>query len=101
MTESLGAYGGIWCDYVSRGLMLWFNSTLIPKPTSLMSRSTHARAILGDDLLAKLNSSKTLVIGAGGIGCELCMSPLAFAPRRYFIFIRSICSEEPRSFGIQ
>ncbi|CAE6479274.1 unnamed protein product [Rhizoctonia solani] len=36
-----------------------------------MSRSTHARAILGDELYGKLNSAKTLVIGAGGIGCEL------------------------------
>ncbi|CAE6460918.1 unnamed protein product, partial [Rhizoctonia solani] len=36
-----------------------------------MSRSTHARAILGDELYAKLSSAKTLVVGAGGIGCEL------------------------------
>ncbi|CAE7206508.1 unnamed protein product, partial [Rhizoctonia solani] len=36
-----------------------------------MSRSTHARAILGDELYGKLNSAKTLVVGAGGIGCEL------------------------------
>ncbi|CAE6486282.1 unnamed protein product [Rhizoctonia solani] len=37
-----------------------------------MSRSTHARAILGDELYGKLSSAKTLVVGAGGIGCELC-----------------------------
>ncbi|KAG8748810.1 E1 ubiquitin-activating protein uba2 [Ceratobasidium sp. 423] len=36
-----------------------------------MSRSTHARAILGDELHGKLSSAKTLVVGAGGIGCEL------------------------------
>ncbi|KAF8598877.1 hypothetical protein BDV93DRAFT_526479 [Ceratobasidium sp. AG-I] len=36
-----------------------------------MSRSTHAQAILGDELFAKLGTSKTLVVGAGGIGCEL------------------------------
>ncbi|KAF8732538.1 Ubiquitin-activating enzyme active site, partial [Rhizoctonia solani] len=36
-----------------------------------MSRSTHARAILGDELYRKLSSAKTLVVGAGGIGCEL------------------------------
>ncbi|KAJ1305508.1 hypothetical protein OPQ81_000515 [Rhizoctonia solani] len=36
-----------------------------------MSRSTHARAILGDELYGKLSSAKTLVVGAGGIGCEL------------------------------
>ncbi|CAE6446057.1 unnamed protein product [Rhizoctonia solani] len=36
-----------------------------------MSRSTHARAILGEELYGKLSSAKTLVVGAGGIGCEL------------------------------
>ncbi|KAG8740350.1 E1 ubiquitin-activating protein uba2 [Ceratobasidium sp. 414] len=36
-----------------------------------MSRSTHAKAVLGDELYSKLHSSKTLVVGAGGIGCEL------------------------------
>ncbi|KAG9120277.1 E1 ubiquitin-activating protein uba2, partial [Ceratobasidium sp. 392] len=36
-----------------------------------MSRSTHAKAILGEELYAKSHSAKVLVVGAGGIGCEL------------------------------
>ncbi|KAG8720204.1 E1 ubiquitin-activating protein uba2 [Ceratobasidium sp. 395] len=36
-----------------------------------MSRSTHAKAILGEELYSKLHSAKALVVGAGGIGCEL------------------------------
>ncbi|QRW07441.1 ubiquitin-conjugating enzyme E1 [Ceratobasidium sp. AG-Ba] len=36
-----------------------------------MSRNTHAKAILGDELYQKVHSSKVLVVGAGGIGCEL------------------------------
>lgn len=36
-----------------------------------MSRSTHARAILGGDY-ERLESTKVLLVGAGGIGCELC-----------------------------
>ncbi|GAA5972717.1 hypothetical protein JCM21900_002363 [Sporobolomyces salmonicolor] len=34
-------------------------------------RYAHARAILGEDLFAKLQNSRVLVVGAGGIGCEL------------------------------
>ncbi|CEQ39397.1 SPOSA6832_00923 [Sporobolomyces salmonicolor] len=41
-------------------------------------RYAHARAILGEDLFAKLQNSRVLVVGAGGIGCELLknMGPL-------------------------
>jgi hypothetical protein len=35
-------------------------------------RSKNARAILGDDLCSKLADIKVLLVGAGGIGCELC-----------------------------
>ncbi|KAI0916109.1 hypothetical protein AcW1_010036 [Taiwanofungus camphoratus] len=34
-------------------------------------RSTHARAILGQDLYTRLPETKVLLVGAGGIGCEL------------------------------
>lgn len=34
-------------------------------------RHAYARAILGADLFGKIASSKILVVGAGGIGCEL------------------------------
>ena len=35
------------------------------------SRSTHAHAILGPELCAKLSKTRVLLVGAGGIGCEL------------------------------
>ncbi|EIN04677.1 hypothetical protein PUNSTDRAFT_146335 [Punctularia strigosozonata HHB-11173 SS5] len=35
------------------------------------SRTTHAEAILGRELHAKLADTKVLLVGAGGIGCEL------------------------------
>ncbi|KAF9810471.1 hypothetical protein IEO21_06901 [Rhodonia placenta] len=34
-------------------------------------RSAHARAILGPELYARLSGTKVLLVGAGGIGCEL------------------------------
>ncbi|KAG8986341.1 E1 ubiquitin-activating protein uba2 [Tulasnella sp. JGI-2019a] len=36
-----------------------------------MPRNTHALAILGPKLYSKLNQTRVLVVGAGGIGCEL------------------------------
>ncbi|KAF5381549.1 hypothetical protein D9615_005564 [Tricholomella constricta] len=35
------------------------------------ARSAHARAILGSELYDKLPNTKVLLVGAGGIGCEL------------------------------
>jgi ubiquitin-like 1-activating enzyme E1 B len=35
------------------------------------SRSTHAQAILGPELCERLSETKVLLVGAGGIGCEL------------------------------
>lgn len=35
-------------------------------------RSAHAQAILGPHLYAQLSLTKVLLVGAGGIGCELC-----------------------------
>ena len=37
----------------------------------MAGRSSHALAILGPDLHARLPSIRVLVVGAGGIGCEL------------------------------
>ena len=34
-------------------------------------RSAHARAILGPELYAQLAHTNVLLVGAGGIGCEL------------------------------
>ncbi|KZT71220.1 hypothetical protein DAEQUDRAFT_688223 [Daedalea quercina L-15889] len=34
-------------------------------------RSRHAKAILGPELYARLSETKVLLVGAGGIGCEL------------------------------
>ena len=35
-------------------------------------RSRDAAAILGPELAAKLPEVKVLLVGAGGIGCEVC-----------------------------
>lgn len=37
-------------------------------------RTTHAEAILGPELYKRLADTKVLLVGAGGIGCELCES---------------------------
>lgn len=39
--------------------------------TTVAGRTKHAKAILGDELHKKLGETKVLVVGAGGIGCEL------------------------------
>jgi hypothetical protein len=36
-----------------------------------LGRSAHARAILGPELFNQLTNVKVLLVGAGGIGCEL------------------------------
>ena len=40
-----------------------------------MARGTHAAAILGPELYSTLPNTRILLVGAGGIGCELCESP--------------------------
>lgn len=35
-------------------------------------RGAHAKAILGPELYAQLTNTNVLLVGAGGIGCELC-----------------------------
>ncbi|TBU39389.1 hypothetical protein BD309DRAFT_1012010 [Dichomitus squalens] len=37
----------------------------------MSGRSRHASAILGQDLFGRLSQTKVLLVGAGGIGCEL------------------------------
>jgi ubiquitin-like 1-activating enzyme E1 B len=36
-----------------------------------MARYSYAEALLGAETFAKVKDSKILVVGAGGIGCEL------------------------------
>lgn len=40
-----------------------------------MARGTHAAAIIGPELYSRLPNTRVLLVGAGGIGCELCESP--------------------------
>ena len=40
-----------------------------------MARGTHTAAILGPELYSRLPNTRILLVGAGGIGCELCESP--------------------------
>ncbi|KAH9896598.1 hypothetical protein C8Q73DRAFT_416350 [Cubamyces lactineus] len=37
----------------------------------MSGRSAHAKAILGEELYGRLSQTKVLLVGAGGIGCEL------------------------------
>lgn len=37
------------------------------------ARTAHVKAILGSKLHSQLPNTKVLLVGAGGIGCELCM----------------------------
>lgn len=39
--------------------------------TARNGRTAHAKAVLGPELYARLADTKVLLVGAGGIGCEL------------------------------
>ena len=41
------------------------------KKTGTFKRNRHAEAVLGPELSARLPQTKVLLVGAGGIGCEL------------------------------
>ncbi|EPQ51473.1 hypothetical protein GLOTRDRAFT_81057 [Gloeophyllum trabeum ATCC 11539] len=42
-----------------------------PAPAKANGRNAHARAVLGPELSERLPATKVLLVGAGGIGCEL------------------------------
>jgi ubiquitin-like 1-activating enzyme E1 B len=41
--------------------------------TAIPRRDSHAMAILGPELYSRLRNTRVLLVGAGGIGCELRM----------------------------
>jgi hypothetical protein len=47
-----------------------------PGKSNHNGRTAHIEAILGRELCARLPRTKVLLVGAGGIGCELCESNL-------------------------
>ena len=53
------------------------------------ARTAHSKAILGSELHAQLPNTKVLLVGAGGIGCELCRFKRLIAQSRltYFFFV--------------
>lgn len=54
-----------------------FLSTPLPSSDYKMPRSTYTEALLGPEVYKKVRGTKVLVVGAGGIGCELRGSALA------------------------
>ena len=53
----------------------------IPRIYCTMARGTHVAAILGPELYSRLPNTRVLLVGAGGIGCELCKSPPSHSSR--------------------
>ena len=51
-------------------------------------RTAHAEAILGPELHARLPDVKVLLVGAGGIGCEL----RALLHWSFFSLANAVCS---------
>jgi hypothetical protein len=63
------------------------------------ARTAHAKAILGPELHAQLPHTKVLLVGAGGIGCELCeysQTDYGLGTRTY----QTCFSEEYRANGL-
>lgn len=56
-------------------LYLWSHSLWLVtgrRKHRMSGRSSHVGAILGQELFSRLPQTKVLLVGAGGIGCELC-----------------------------
>lgn len=51
---------------------------LSPDGRFAMVRSSHVEALLGAETFAKVRDTKILVVGAGGIGCELRQSAFQY-----------------------
>lgn len=51
---------------------------MVDSASSIRSRSVHAKAVLGPVVYDRLADLKVLLVGAGGIGCELCTSICLF-----------------------
>lgn len=47
-------------------------------------RYAHAEAVLGSELVSRLADTKVLLVGAGGIGCELRQSYFFFTKTALF-----------------
>lgn len=62
------------------------------------SRNTHARAILGPKLHDQLPNVKVLMVGSGGIGCELRMF-LSFPPISSFTILSPVKNVVLAGFG--
>ena len=66
-----------------------------PSKTTYTGRTAHAEAILGRELCARLPQTKVLLVGAGGIGCELRESSLFIVVVVFLFFslvLGNLCS---------
>jgi hypothetical protein len=70
-----------------------------PSKTTYTGRTAHAEAILGGELCARLPQTKVLLVGAGGIGCELRESSLCIVVVIVVILFFSLVLGNLRSFG--
>lgn len=60
-----------------------------------MPRETASRSILGEATYKKVRETPILVVGAGGIGCELCECYALQMPRAQEKCMPSICVSHP------
>jgi prepilin signal peptidase PulO-like enzyme (type II secretory pathway) len=70
---SPGTYRGRVLVLVSLGLVGGFQSLELHfySMSTAKARTAHAKAILGSELHSRLANTSVLLVGAGGIGCEL------------------------------
>lgn len=62
-------------------------------------RYAHAEAILGSEFVSRLADTKVLLVGAGGIGCELCQSFLYTTTTPSHPFSRAVKNIVLTGFG--